>query len=492
MPDFHSQAPAWEPGDFDPRVEVAEITVPLSYADPDGATITVAVSRIRCADPAQRRGVLLTLNGGPAGNWGGGIKLPLRLAATPLNRYYDIVGMDPRGTGRSTPLWREDPAPTAPFTTRPTDEDLAAIVTDVRTLAQACEVGGPLREQITSANIARDIDVLRGVLGEDKISYVGYGDPTYNGAVYATMFPAAVDRMVLDSSRNPDVGWRGQFRSQVDAVYDSVAAWAQWVADRDRRFGLGTLPGAVLAATERAAAATYTPAFDIAMGIGTRHRPLWAVTADIVAQLENDGADAEATADAREAVQKLAGLDAWSPRERQGRLQSVTEAATAEDHWPADLEEYLRDMRVAREKFPYGYGVLRFQPQVATFWQDRRIEAPPAIRREGFAPGVVVHGTGNTMLRHAGGAAMAERLGFSLVSVTDEGHNEIFAVRGNKDVDDLVYAYLIDGVQPPARVICAGPARPDIAPDSAGGTTGSGAGTLTVQVDEWIATNRAW
>jgi hypothetical protein len=149
-------------------------------------------------------------------------------------------------------------------------------------------------------------------------------------------------------------------------------------------------------------------------------------------------------------------------------------------------------MRVAREKYPYGYGVLRFQPQVGTFWTDRKMELPPEIKRKGFEPGIVVHGIGNTMLSHAGGEAMANRLGFSLISVTDEGHNEIFAVRGNKEVDDYVYRYLIDGSLPPKRVTCAGQSRPDIAPDSAGGTTGSGAGTLTAEIEEWDAANRSW
>jgi pimeloyl-ACP methyl ester carboxylesterase len=482
----------WSASDFHPQVEVATLEVPLSYTDPEGEQITLAISRVRCGDPAKRRGILVTLNGGPAGNWGGGIKLPLRFAYTPLAQYYDIIGMDPRGTGLSTPLWREDPRPTAPFNTRPGDEDFAAITADVKALYEACErIGGPLREQITSANLARDIDAVREALGEEKLTYVGYGDPTYNGAVYGTMFGDRVDRMVLDSSRNPDVGWRGQFHSQVPAVYENVDAWAEWVGERHIRFGLGTTKAAVLTATEEAAFRTYTPAFDVGIGTGTRHRPLWAVTADLVAQLRNPSGEAEA-GDAQAAVQKLASLDAWAPGEPQERVQSVTEAATCEDEWPTDLEGYYSDMRVAREKYPYGYGVLRYQPQVGTFWTDRKMEAPPEIKREGFEPGIVVHGIGNTMLRHAGGEAMAKRLGFSLISVTDEGHNEIFAVRGNKEVDDYVYRYLIDGVLPPERVTCAGQSRPDIAPDSAGGATGSGAGTLVAQIEEWDSANRLW
>lgn len=77
---------------------MATIEVPLSYADPGGERIALAVSRIRCTDPARRRGILLSLNGGPAGNWGNGVRLPLRFAYTPLAEHYDLIGLDPRGT----------------------------------------------------------------------------------------------------------------------------------------------------------------------------------------------------------------------------------------------------------------------------------------------------------------------------------------------------------------------------------------------------------
>ena len=492
LKEFYSQEPAWSASDFDPRAEIATIEVPLDYTRPDADRITLAISRIKCTDPAKRRGILLSLNGGPAGNWGMGVKLPLRFAHTPLAEHYDLIGMDPRGTGRSTPLYCEYPELKAGFNTRPADADFATIADDVRRINEGCaKTGGALREQITSANLARDIDVVRGVLGEEKLTYVGYGDPTYNGAVYGTMFPSRVDRMVLDSSRNPEVGWRGQFHSQVTAVYENVDAWAEWVSRRDIRFGLGTTKEAVLAAAEEAAFRTYTPAFDVAMGTGTTYRPLWAVLADAVGQLRQPAGE-EAAADAHAATQKLAGLDAWAPREPTELVQSVTEAATCEDEWPTDLESYFADMRVAREKYPYGYGVLRFQPQTGTFWTGRTMEKPPYIKREGYEPGIVVHGIGNTMLRHAGGEAMAKRLGFSLISVTDEGQNEIFAVRGYQEVDDHVYRYLIDGVRPPERVTIAGPSRPDIAPDAEGGTTGSGAGTLVAQIDQWVSANRRW
>ena len=483
MTDFASQPVTWSPSEFDPRVELASIEVPLDHSRPDGDRITVAISRIRCADPSAPAKMLLSLNGGPAGNWGQGIRLPLRFADGPLVRHYDLIGMDPRGTGRSTPLYREDPQPRAGFTTRPADEDFAVIAEDARRMYEGCaRAGGPLREQITSANIARDIDLVRRVLGHDRLSFVGYGGPTYIGAVYGTLFGAHLDRMVLDSARNCDLDWRGQFHAQVDGIYANVHSWAEWVGEHDDQLGLGRTSAAVLAAAEEAAHLTDTSQFDVAMGIGTRHRPLWATTAAIVARLRDPDAD---HADATAAIRLLAALDAWAPGEPRDLVQSVTEAATGEDEWPTDLETYYADMRVARDKYPYGYGVQRFQPQVATFWTDRRMEKPPEIRREAYQPGIVVHGEGNTQLTYADGVATAKRLGFSLVSVRDEGHSEIFAMRGNSAVDDHVLGYLIDGVLPPENVTCPGPQRPDLTvplPDAG----------LAAQVEAWTAANRAW
>ncbi|HEX6685730.1 MAG TPA: alpha/beta fold hydrolase [Candidatus Limnocylindrales bacterium] len=497
---FSQQQPAWSVSDFDPRVEVATIEVPLSYTDPGGERIELAISRIRCTDPSRRRGILLSLNGGPGANWGKGIRLPLRFANTPLAEHYDLIGFDPRGTGLSTPLYREDTRPLAGFNTRPGDEDFAAITEDSRRMYEGCaRHGGALREQITSANTARDIDILRRILGEEKLSCVGYGGPSYNFMVYGTMFPDHMDRMVLDSARHPDTGWRGVFHAQVPAIYDNVHAWAEWVAEHHTHFGLGTTQSEVLAATERAAFLTDTTTFDVGMGIGTRHRPLWAVTAEAVAALAVNGGfdgsfngvgggglgrgDGFGGGDAHEVFRKLAGLDAWALGEPQELVQCVTEAATCEDDWPTDLEVYYADMRVARDKYPYGYGVSRFQPWVGTFWTDRNMERPPEIRREGYGQGVVVHGVGNTQLAYSDGEATAKRLGFSLITVADEGHTEIFANRGNQAVDEYVLRYLIDGTLPPERVTVPGPARPDL---------NARTGTAAEQLDAWIAANVAW
>ena len=89
--------------------------VPLDHARPDGPRLSIAVNRIRAKDPGRRRGVLMALNGGPGGYFGLGCRFPAVLSRTRLGECYDLIGLDPRGTGGSTPLPGELTPPDAPF-----------------------------------------------------------------------------------------------------------------------------------------------------------------------------------------------------------------------------------------------------------------------------------------------------------------------------------------------------------------------------------------
>ena len=85
MSAFYGQKPAWSACKKDGRLECASIAVPLDYAHPDGKRLSIAISRLRAADPAKRRGVLVSLNGGPGGIGVGGLgrKMPARFAEQP-------------------------------------------------------------------------------------------------------------------------------------------------------------------------------------------------------------------------------------------------------------------------------------------------------------------------------------------------------------------------------------------------------------------------
>lgn len=223
--------------------ECADLPVPLDYANPGGPQITVAVSRVRSDRPEARRGTLVVIPGGPGGS--GVQRLTQKGAALQkqLAGAYDLVAFDPRGVGGSTTAscglapgdryltsLRAWPAPNG---------DISENVARSERIAEACaRNGGPVLRSFTTANEVADMDRLREVLGERKISAWGVSYGTYVGAVYAQKHPERTDRWVLDSSGDPDPtrlarGWLANMGQGADDRFPDFAAWAAH-PDRDR------------------------------------------------------------------------------------------------------------------------------------------------------------------------------------------------------------------------------------------------------------------
>jgi len=161
----------------------------LNYDDPGGRTITVAISRIRATDTDHRVGALLLNGGGPGGQTIGDPPW-IRASMKQVGERYDVVGVDPRFVGRSTPLdchWPTGSFVRGPGADRAGFDRATALAKD---LADRCRTyESDVLPYVTSRNTARDMDVIRAALGERKISYLGYSYGSYLGQVYATMFP---------------------------------------------------------------------------------------------------------------------------------------------------------------------------------------------------------------------------------------------------------------------------------------------------------------
>ncbi|MET8830756.1 alpha/beta fold hydrolase [Streptomyces sp. NPDC004610] len=485
---FYEQRPDWSAWSAAPEaadgLEQATIEVPLDYADPAAERLTIALSRRRASDPARRRGVLLAVNGGPGGYFGLGRRFPDALAATPLAEVYDLIGFDPRGTGASTPL----PAMTAPrrvpVDSRPPDAVFADLAEEAREREDGnLRGGGARRPHFSTRNVVRDMEVIRAVLGEDAINYLGYTYGTYVGAVFGTMFPGRLDRSVLDSCVHPDWTWREQGMAQGAAHRENVEVWAAWTADRDRHFGLGTSPAAVLESVEETAArvgalpdgARLRTLLDSALGWRAADRSRWEQLGLLVAELW--------AADGPAAEKALAGERLWPPEETGEVRGGVLDAVILEKDWPSDIETYFADVRLFRERYPYGCGVTRAQPLPGAFRTFTAPEAPVELVRDGYPAGLVVHADGDPVDHYPGGAALAERLGHRLVTVVDCGGHEIYAFARNPGVDAVVEAYLIDGVLPERDPRCPSTVpRPEVPADDgsdAGSEASSDAGSDT-------------
>ena len=195
-------------GDEAPGFECATAQVPLDYDRPHGAKISLALTRLPATGPGRRIGSIFFNPGGPGGS---GVDFlqgvgPF-LYSDEVRARFDLVSFDPRGVARSTPLQcfetTEDAlAATAPFPyTRA--EERVWIQSD-RAWQRACaERGGPILNHMSTANVARDMDLLRRAVGDRKMTYVGYSYGTAIGSTYANMFPDKVRAVVIDGVIDP-------------------------------------------------------------------------------------------------------------------------------------------------------------------------------------------------------------------------------------------------------------------------------------------------
>jgi len=204
-------------------VECTIVSVPRDYAASGGPRIEVTVSRIRAT--GDRYGTIFANPGGPGADaldfWA---RHDQTLPA--LSEHYDRIAMQPRGLRWSTPL----------------NCDTGGRQ-DRRSIENACDIAQPgYLATITTANTARDMDIVRGALGLDRIDYLGVSYGTYLGAVYAALFPRRVDRMVLDSTVNPGWVWTEQFARQQLAGKQRLDDLLTWIAAHDGDFHLGSTP----------------------------------------------------------------------------------------------------------------------------------------------------------------------------------------------------------------------------------------------------------
>ncbi|MFG2582749.1 alpha/beta hydrolase [Streptomyces malaysiensis] len=242
---YVEQKPKWQrcEADLSAEYQCATIKVPLDYRVPGGKRIDMAISRIKSTAPDQRHGVLLANPGGPGGP---GLDMPMLMKESlpeSARQKYDLIGFDPRGVGRSTPvtcgLEPEEENWLRPYKEATFDKDVAW----ARDVARKCrEKSGATLKHITTRNTVRDMDLLRAVLGEKKVSYFGYSYGTYLGAVYTQMFPGRADRFVLDSAVDPARAWRGMIQWWAEGAEPAFDRWTEWAAARSEQYGLGDTP----------------------------------------------------------------------------------------------------------------------------------------------------------------------------------------------------------------------------------------------------------
>ncbi|MFC4036432.1 alpha/beta hydrolase [Streptomyces polygonati] len=192
------------------KARCGTVSVPLDYKHPGDTTIDIAVSRLPATGPGLRLGSLAVNFGGPGVS--GITELDARSKElAELNRRYDLIGFDPRGVARSAPVNCGD----------------LSEVTDPEQLAKACEhTSGWLLPWVGTPNAARDLDVVRQAVGDDRLAYLGFSYGARLGAVYAHEFPDRVGRIVLDGVPDPRLDAVGTALGQARAFQKALNDFA--------------------------------------------------------------------------------------------------------------------------------------------------------------------------------------------------------------------------------------------------------------------------
>ncbi|MFB7912718.1 alpha/beta hydrolase [Streptomyces sp. NPDC056061] len=199
----------------------ATVDVPLDYAKPDGDTIGIALIRKEARDKGRRLGSMLFNFGGPGGS--GVSTLPRAaeaLSYEKLNTRYDLVSFDPRGVALSEGVncrtdEEQEEAVRKVDMTPDTAAEEAVFMKDAADFGAGCaRRSGTILPHVGTSNAARDMDLIREVLGDEKLTYFGISYGTELGGTYAHLFPTKVGRTVLDAVVDPTADAIGHARNQ--------------------------------------------------------------------------------------------------------------------------------------------------------------------------------------------------------------------------------------------------------------------------------------
>ncbi len=443
--------------------ECAELQVPLDYADPGGEQITLALLRVPAEDADRRIGSLVVNPGGPGVS---GVTYAAdadTYFGEELREVFDIVGFDPRGVAESTPVDCRTDAELDAYIGADPDPDTAAELREARALFAAfgdgcLERSGELTRHVSTEEVARDLDVLRAVLGQEKLTYFGASYGTFIGATYADLFPDRVGRLVLDGAIDPTVGPVEQATVQARGFETALTAYVEDCVADDCYLGsdvdgaLARIRGLLDDLDERPLPAGDG---DRLLTEGRAIYGIWAPLYDesywglldsaVSAALDGDGTDL------------LRLSDAYTSRGPSGYVNNSLEALVAVNCLDRPQGLSPREARAAApqvEKASPTFGrVFAVGLTGCRDWPVQSGNEPGPLTARGADPILVVGTTRDPATPLVWAEALAEQLASGVLVRRDgDGHTGYRA--GNECVDSTVERYLVSGDVPDGTVDC--------------------------------------
>ncbi|GGL78193.1 peptidase [Streptomyces fumigatiscleroticus] len=438
--------------------QCATLEAPLDWSRPDGETIGLALIRAK-ARGERRIGSLLFNFGGP-GSSGVSMMPSYEPVVTQLHERYDLVSWDPRGVGASEGIRcrsdKEIQAAESVDVTPDTPAEEKAYLQDAADFGKGCaKAAGKLLAHVSTTDTARDMDLMRQVLGDAKTYYFGISYGTELGGVYAHLFPQRVGRMILDAVVDPTADTAGHAENQARGFQRALNDYlkstgqdpeqgSQKIADLLRRLDAQPLP-----ASSKGRELTQSLAVvGIVQSLYSENSwPL--LTSALDSAEQGDGSEL------------LALADEYNERDPSGHYNTTTHAQRAisclDDRQRPTVDE-------ARELLP------RFEEISPVFgdfmgwdtagwchdWPVAGQYETPEVSAPGAAPILVVGNTGDPATPYEGAPRMADELGKKVgVVLTWKGEGHTAYGSGSDCVDSAVNGYLLNGTVPRDGKVCS-------------------------------------
>jgi pimeloyl-ACP methyl ester carboxylesterase len=447
--------------------QCATMKAPLDWSKPKGDTIGIALIRARTSGPADRRiGSLIFNFGGPGGS--GVTTLPaFGQDYAALRTRFDLVSFDPRGVGRSAPVKCEnDQQLDAYFQQDATPDDAAertTYLTNTRDFNAACEDhSGRVLPHVRTTDAARDMDLMRQVLGDDKLYYFGISYGTELGGVYAHLFPRHVGRAVFDAVVDPTQNAEQGALGQAKGFQLALDNFAKDCTSKVEECPIGATPQEV---ENRIATLLHDLDRKPIPGIFPRQLTQTAATNGIAQALYSKDFWEYLTEGLQEAYSGngrilMALSDSMNGRNENGEYSNITAANIAincADDKPrydaAYVQGKLPEFRAASPLFG---DFLAWGMVSCTDWAVPGAADHPDVSAPGAAPILVVGNTGDPATPYEGARKMVDALGKGVgVELTYKGQGHGAYDSKNKCVQSAVNGYLLEGKVPPAGTVCS-------------------------------------
>ncbi|WP_411156437.1 alpha/beta hydrolase [Nocardia cyriacigeorgica] len=472
LAEFYTQTPQWGScTDFTgpdqslpPATECTRITVPIDYAEPDGPTAQIALSRVK-AEGKNRIGSLLLNPGGPGMS---GLSTVTVGGGTAIAERFDRVGFDPRGVGASTPSVacltpQEADAERAEPPVANTPEGIAAEEADNREYADACveRTGKEFLAHVGTREVVQDMDVIRAVLGDPKLSYLGYSYGTRLGTAYAEKFPANVRALVLDGAIDPTQDPVEESLRQAEGFQQAFDAYAADCVTRpdcplgsDASTAVKRFRELVDPLWDKPAATTDARGLSYGDALtGVRQtlysESFWRVLSLGLTELSQGRGDT---------LLQLADL--YNGRNEDGTYNNLNDAFNAircvDDPRITDPAVAARQDTEYRKAAPFmddGRGTGAAPLELCASWPVPNTSQPHEISVQGLPTTVVVSTTGDPATPYQAGVDLAEQLGAALITYEGDSHTVVLN-EGSPCVDNAVIAYLTELIEPQPGLRC--------------------------------------